>query len=60
MPKTEKAYVHWVKRYIYFRRTRHPHEMGADEITAFLNQLANDRHVAAATQNQALAALLFL
>lgn len=58
--KTEKAYVHWVKRYIYFHGKRHPREMGADEVTAFLNHLANDRHVAAATQNQALAALLFL
>lgn len=58
--KMEKAYVHWVKRYIYFHGKRHPQEMGATEVTAFLNHLANDRQVAAATQNQALAALLFL
>ena len=58
--KTEKAYVHWVKRFIRFHRLRHPKEMGPDEVTAFLNYLANDRHVAASTQNQALAALLFL
>jgi integron integrase len=58
--KTEKAYVQWVRRYIYFHGKRHPQEMGAAEITAFLNHLANDRRVAAATQNQALASLLFL
>lgn len=58
--KTEKAYVQWIKRYIHFHGKRHPEEMGATEVTAFLNYLANARHVAAATQNQALAALLFL
>ena len=58
--KTEKAYVQWVRRYIYFHGKRHPQDMGAVEVTAFLNHLANARHVAAATQNQALAALLFL
>jgi len=39
---------------------RHPEQMGGGEVTAFLNHLANDRKVAGATQNQALAALLFL
>lgn len=58
--KTEKSYVHWVKRFIYFHDKRHPQEMGALEVTAFLNHLANDRQVAASTQNQALSALLFL
>jgi len=58
--KTEKAYVHWAKRYIYFHGKRHPQDMGAKEVTAFLNHLANDGHVAASTQNQALSALLFL
>lgn len=58
--KTEKAYVQWVRRYIYFHGKRHPQDMGAVEVTAFLNHLANARQVAAATQNQALAALLFL
>jgi len=58
--KTEKAYLHWVKRYVRFHRLRHPKEMGAKEVTAFLNHLASERQVAAATQNQALAALLFL
>jgi site-specific recombinase XerD len=58
--KTERAYIHWVKRYLRFHRMRHPREMGANEVTAFLNHLANDRSVAGVTQNQALAALLFL
>ncbi|MFA6313246.1 MAG: phage integrase N-terminal SAM-like domain-containing protein [Sterolibacterium sp.] len=58
--KTEKAYSHWVKRYVRFHRMRHPKDMGAKEVTAFLNHLASERQVAAATQNQALAALLFL
>jgi integron integrase len=58
--KTEKAYIHWVKRYLRFHRMRHPGEMGAKEVTAFLNHLASDRMVAGATQNQALAAMLFL
>ena len=58
--KTEKAYLHWVRRYIRFHRMRHPKDMGAKEVTAFLNHLASERQVAAATQNQALAALLFL
>ena len=58
--RTEKAYVQWVRRYILFHGKRHPQDMGAVEVTAFLNHLANARHVAAATQNQALAGLLFL
>jgi integron integrase len=59
-PRTEETYVHWVKRFIYFSGRRHPAELGAAEVTAFLNYLARDRDVAAATQNQALSALLFL
>jgi integron integrase len=58
--KTEKAYIHWVKRYVCFHGMRHPEQMGGGEVTAFLNHLANDRKVAGVTQNQALAALLFL
>ncbi len=58
--RTEKTYVHWIKRFIYFTGKRHPAEMGAPEVTAFLNDLATERNVAAATQNQALSALLFL
>jgi integron integrase len=49
-----------VKRFIYFSGKRHPAELGAGEVTAFLNYLACEREVAAATQNQALSALLFL
>lgn len=59
-PRTEESYVHWIKRFIYFSGKRHPADMGAVEVTAFLNHLARERDVAAATQNQALSALLFL
>lgn len=58
--RTEEAYVHWIKRFIYWSGKRHPLTMGKDEVTAFLSHLATDRQVAAATQNQALSALLFL
>jgi integron integrase len=59
-PRTEETYVHWVKRFIYFSGKRHPADLGATEVTGFLNYLARERDVAAATQNQALSALLFL
>jgi integrase len=55
--RTEKAYVAWIRRYILFHGKRHPAEMGATEITAFLSSLAVQAHVAASTQNQALSAL---
>ena len=58
--RTEETYVHWIKRFIYFSGKRHPAILGGEEVTAFLNHLARERKVAAATQNQALAALLFL
>ena len=58
--RTEQAYLHWMKRFILFSGKRHPSELGGAEVTAFLNHLAVERTVAAATQNQALAALLFL
>ena len=58
--RTEETYVHWMRRFIVFSGRRHPRELGAVEVTAFLNHLARERHVAAATQNQALSALLFL
>ena len=58
--RTEETYLLWMKRFILFSRKRHPRELGAAEVTAFLNHLAVERHVAAATQNQALAALLSL
>ena len=59
-PRTEETYAHWVKRFIYFSGKRHPAGLGEAEVTAFLNHLAREREVAAATQNQALSALLFL
>ena len=58
--RTEKAYIHWIKRYIFFHGKRHPAEMGAAEVAAFLTSLAVQEKVAASTQNQALSALLFL
>ena len=58
--RTEETYLHWMKRFVLFSGRRHPGGLGAAEVTAFLNHLAQERRVAAATQNQALAALLFL
>ena len=58
--RTETQYVHWVRRFILFHGKRHPREMGSGEVEAFLSHLAVDGKVAAATQNQALSALLFL
>ena len=58
--RTERTYAHWVWRYVVFHGKRHPRELGAEHVTAFLSSLANRGRVAAATQNQALAALLFL
>jgi integron integrase len=58
--RTEEAYVGWARRFILFHGKRHPSSMGAGEVNAFLTHLAVDGNVAASTQNQALAALLFL
>jgi integron integrase len=58
--RTEKAYCDWIKRFIFFHHKRHPAEMAEPEITTFLTHLAAKSNVAAATQNQALSALLFL
>ncbi len=58
--RTEQAYLEWAKRYILFHGKRHPKDMGAPEIVAFLTDLAVARYVAASTQNQALNALVFL
>ena len=57
---TEESYTRWVRRYVLFHETRHPREMGAEEVRSFLIHLATERDLAASTQNQALAALLFL
>ncbi|MDB5801523.1 MAG: integrase [Rhodocyclales bacterium] len=58
--RTEAAYLGWIRRYILFHDKRHPAEMGKAEIEAFLTHLAVQRDVAAATQGQALSAILFL
>lgn len=58
--RTEHVYCEWVKRFIRFHSYRHPQEMGAAEVEAFLSDLALRKSVSASTQNQALAALLFL
>ena len=58
--RTEKRYCDWIRRFILFHRKRHPSEMGKPEIEAFLTYLAVSGNVAASTQNQALAAILFL
>jgi len=57
---TEQAYVGWIRRYILFHQKRHPLEMGKAQVGEFLTHLAVKEHVASSTQNQALAALLFL
>jgi integron integrase len=59
-PRTEDAYHHWCRRFILFHGVRHPAEMAEPEVNAFLTHLAVEGRVAASTQNQALAALLFL
>lgn len=58
--RTESSYVDWARRFILFHGKRHPQEMGAAEVEAFLSHLAQVRGVAPGTQNQAKAALLFL
>ena len=58
--RTEQAYWYWIRYFVRFHGKRHPADMGAAEVTSFLSWLANERNVAAATQNQALSALLFL
>ncbi len=58
--RTETSYVDWIKRFILFHGKQHPRDLGAEALGAFLTHLAVDRNVAANTQNQALAALLFL
>ena len=58
--RTEQAYIDWITRYILYHGKRHPQEMGAAEVQAFLTHLAVEKNVAASTQNQAFSALLFL
>jgi integrase len=58
-PRTEEAYVGWIRRYVRFHDTRHPSDLDEEAVAAFLTHLANDGN-ASATQNQASSALLFL
>jgi integron integrase len=58
--RTEESYVGWYRRFVRFHGVRHPEDMGAVEVEAFLTDLAVNRRVVAATQNQALNALVFL
>jgi integron integrase len=57
---TEKVYLYWVRFFIRWHAMRHPRDMGAPEVEAFLTMLAEQRNVSASTHNQALSALLFL
>jgi integrase len=59
-PRTEQAYLHWMRRFFAFHGQVHPRDLGEREIEAFLSSLATEGKVAASTQSQALAALLFL
>jgi hypothetical protein len=58
--RTEASYVDWVRRFILFHGKRHPRELGAGELEAFLGYLAAERCVSASTQHQAKSVLLFL
>ncbi|OQY73277.1 MAG: integrase [Ignavibacteriales bacterium UTCHB2] len=58
--KTETAYTNWIKRFVLFHNKRHPKDMGAEEIKAFINNLADEHQVSSSTQNQALQGILFL
>lgn len=59
-PRTERSYVHWIGRFLRFHDGRHPRELAEPDVNAFLSDLAVRGSVAAATQNQALSAVLFL
>jgi integrase len=58
--RTEQVYLQWIRRYVAFHGRRHPRDLGAPALEAFLTHLAVERKVSAVTQNQALGALLFL
>jgi integron integrase len=59
-PRTEEAYLHWIRRYIRFHDHRHPRDLGRDDVTRFISSLAVERNVSPSTQTQALSALVFL
>ena len=58
--RTEKAYLHWIRHFLLFHNGTHPREMAEGDVNRFLTHLAVEKNVAASTQNQALAAVLFL
>lgn len=58
--RTEQTYCSIIKQFIFFHHKRHPSEMGADEVTAYLTHLARDQHISISTQHVALCALLLL
>src|SRR5216117_1392256 len=58
--RTERVYVRWIRRYVRFCGLRHPLELGEADLARFLSSLAVEQGVSASTQNQAIAALLFL
>jgi integron integrase len=58
--RTETTYISWVRQYILYHHKRHPREMGVAEINDFISYLANQKSIAASTQNQAISAILFL
>jgi len=59
-PRTAKAYVGWIRRFILFHGRRHPATMGSEQITQYLTHLAVEGKVSPSTQTQALSAILFL
>src|SRR3954454_24653596 len=59
-PRTEEAYLGWVRRYLRFSGMRHPAELGPEDVRRFLTAFANRDRVSASTQNQALSGILFL
>ena len=59
-PKTEEAYIKWIRAYILYHGKRHPENLKEDHVRQFLTHLAVDRHVSSTTQNQALCAIVFL
>src|SRR5690348_5827785 len=58
--RTEKAYVYWVRFFVHWSGMRHPRELGAKEVEAFLTMLTTQRNVSSSTHKQALSALVFL
>jgi hypothetical protein len=58
--QTEKAYVHWIRRFVVYHGKRHPRELEAEHVRQFLTFLATELKVASSTQNQALCAIVLL